>query len=99
MKLEQEFTEALEGTIRAAKSKGYIPSYFIQMLAKHGGVNTAKRLLADKDTQSGLFTLWELGLLHESMEAIVLIEKFQSLFSLEELQEARNRLESLDYFI
>ena len=46
MGLEAEFTKALEGTVEAAKARGYIPTYFMQMLSEHGGVETAKRLLA-----------------------------------------------------
>jgi len=97
MNLESEFTQALEGTIKAAKSKGYIPTYFIQMLSEHGGLETAKRLLADSEAQSGLFKLWELGLLHESMEAVVLQDKFHSLFTEDELREARRRLKALGH--
>ena len=71
MGLEAEFTHALEGTIEAAKSRGYIPTYFMQMLSEHGGVETAKRLLAKSEPQTGLFELWNLGILHESMEAVI----------------------------
>ena len=46
MSLESEFTRALEGTIEAAKQRGYIPTYFMQMLIQYGGLETAKMLLA-----------------------------------------------------
>jgi len=46
MTLEAELTQALEGTIDAAKARGYFPTYFMQMLGEHGGVETAKRLLS-----------------------------------------------------
>jgi len=98
MSLESEFTKALERTIEAAKSHKYFPTYFMQMLAEHGGVETAKRLLATKEPQSGLFELYHIGLLHESMEAVVLQEKFKALFTEDELAEAHKRLEELDYF-
>jgi hypothetical protein len=49
MGLEAEFTQALEGTIEAARVHGYIPTYFMQMLSEHGGVETAKRLLAKSE--------------------------------------------------
>jgi hypothetical protein len=42
------------------------------MLEAHGGKETAKRLLAKAEPQAGLFELWNLGLLHESLEAVVL---------------------------
>lgn len=98
MSLESEFTQALEGTIEAAKAKGYTPTYFIQMLNEHGGVETAKRLLASAKAQEGLNKLWELNLLHESMEAVVLQDKYRSLFTDVELAEARRRLKALGYF-
>lgn len=70
----------------------------MQMLAEHGGVGTARRLLAKSEPQEGLFELWRLDLLHESMEAVVVQEKYHSLFTQEELAEARRRLEKMGYF-
>lgn len=97
MSIEDELTQALEGTIEAAKARGYVPNYFLQMLAEHGGVETARRLLAVKEPQTGLFKLYELRLLHESMEAVVLQPKFRPLFTDEEINEARKRLADLDF--
>lgn len=98
MNLEDELTSALRGTYESARACGYIATYFLQMLDEHGGLGTARRLLAKKETQIGLFKLYELNLLHKSMEAVVLQERFQSLFTEDELAEARQRLEELDYF-
>jgi hypothetical protein len=36
--------------------------------------------------------------LHESMEAVVLQDKFKDLFTVDELSEAQRRLEELGYF-
>lgn len=98
MGIENEFTQALEGTVEAAKKRGYVPTYFMQMLAEYGGVGAAKRLLAKLEPQEGLFELWRLELLHESMEAVVVQEKYQNLFTKEEVAEAHHRLEELGYF-
>jgi recombinational DNA repair protein (RecF pathway) len=98
MNLEDEFTKALDGTVEAAKAKNYNPTFFIRMLAEHGGVETARRLLAHRDPQTGLFELYHRSLLHESMEAVVLQDKFRSLFTEKELVEARRRLEELGYY-
>jgi hypothetical protein len=98
MGLEAEFTGALRGTYEAARQRGYVATYFLQMLEEHGGVKTAKRLLAKSEPQTGLFELWNLGLLHESMEAVVLQDKFKELFTDGDLAEARRRLEELGYF-
>lgn len=93
-----ECTRALERTVEMARSSGYNPSYFTQMLDTIGGIETAKRLLASKKPQIGLFKLYDLDLLDESMEAVVLQERFQCLFTDGELKEAHKRLEDLNYF-
>jgi hypothetical protein len=99
MSLEAEFTQALEGTVDAARSRDYIPTYFMHMLNDHGGVETARRLLAKSESQTGLFELWNLGILHESMEAVICDNpRYRSLFTRYELAEAHRRLEELDYF-
>ncbi len=43
MSLKNEFTEELRGTYEATRQRGYIATYFLQMLEEHGGVETAKR--------------------------------------------------------
>lgn len=98
MSLESDLTSALLGTYEAARTRGYIATYFLQMLQEHGGRETAKRLLAKREPQAGLFELWRLKLLHESMEAVVLQERFRSLFTEDELAEAHRRLDELGYF-
>jgi hypothetical protein len=98
MDIEEELTDALKGTVDAARKRGYVPTYFLQMLGELKGRETAKRLLATSEPQTGLFELWNLGLLHESMEAVVLQDKFKDLFTDDELAEAHRRLEELGYF-
>lgn len=98
MSIEDELTSALWGTVTAAKNRHYNPTYFMQMLSEHQGLETARRLLSTDEPQEGLFKLYELGLLHESMEAAVLQERFKPLFTEAELAEAYRRLEELDYF-
>lgn len=98
MGLEAEFTSTLRGTYDAACARGYIPMYFLQMLEEYGGVETAKRLLAISEPQIGLYKLWELNLLDKSMEAVVLQERFRSLFTEAEINEAHRRLDELGYF-
>jgi hypothetical protein len=98
MGLETELTEVLRGTYEAARRRGYVATYFLQMLEEYGGKETVKRLLAKPKPQTGLFELWQLDLLHESMEAVVLQDKFKSLFTDDELAEARRRLQELGYF-
>ena len=98
MSLDTELTQELRGIYEAARKRGYVAAYFLQMLEDYGGVETAKRLLAKSEPQTGLFELWQLNLLHESMEAVVLQDKFKGLFTADELAEAHRRLEELGYF-
>jgi hypothetical protein len=58
----------------------------------------SKRLLAKFEPQADLFELWSLGLLNESMEAVVLEEKYKNLFTETELAETHRRLEELGCF-
>lgn len=61
MSLERDFDLAMRGTCEAARSRGYLPSLFFQMIEQHGGVETANRLLAASDPQTGLYHLWDWG--------------------------------------
>jgi hypothetical protein len=96
--LEAEFTAAMYTTYEEGKKRAYHPTYFLQMLGQYGGVETAKRLLAEREIQTGLMKLYELDLLDSSMEAYVIKERYKSLFTEEEVAEARRRLEDLGYF-
>jgi hypothetical protein len=97
MTLEAEFDQAMRKVSEESIARGYAPTKFMQMVEKYGGLETSRRLLAESEAQSGLFTLWELDLLDESMEAWVIKPKFRSLFTPIELAEARRRLEELNY--
>jgi hypothetical protein len=99
MSLEAEFETALRGTYEAARKRGYVATYFLQMLDEHGGVETARRLLAKSEPQTGLFELYDLGILNESMEAVIWDNpRYHPLFTPEEIGEAYRRLEELRYF-
>jgi len=57
-----------------AKDQDYFANYFKGMLDQYGGMETAKRLLAKSQLQTGLFRLWELKMLDSSMESLVIQE-------------------------
>lgn len=97
--LADEFDQAMWAIVEAARKQKYTPTYFMQMLSEHGGVETARRLLAADLPQDGLNRLWEMGMLHESMEAQVIKEKFAPLFTENEILEARKRLVDRQYKI
>ena len=70
--------------------------YFSRMVSEHGGVQAAKRLL-DSPLQSGFTDLWECGCLNLTMENLVLQPQFSVLFTEEEKQIARQRLQEHGY--
>ena len=95
--LETGFHRAMLDIYQAAADLGYRPTRFRQMVHKDGGVATAKQLLSGPVAQSGLTTLWELCRLDISMEALVVRERWEPLFSDEERQAARDRLSAYGY--
>jgi hypothetical protein len=80
--------EACEGW----KSIGYHATRFRQMLARHGGVETARRLLRLRGISPGFERLRDANRLEETVEFIVLRPEFASLFTADELGVARQRL-------
>jgi hypothetical protein len=84
----------LDGCSRLQREIGYNPTRFRQMVADHGGVEAAKRLLQGPTTSDGFSTLWEAGRLHLSVEAFVLLPRFSELFTDSERAEARRRLDA-----
>lgn len=96
--IDHVFDTAMRSIYEQTLKLGYNPSRFRQMVEQYGGVNTAKRLLATPEVQEGLMKLWELGELEISMEAIVLQDRFASLFTDEERSVAHSRLDELGFF-
>lgn len=95
--LKAGFHEAMLDTYRRAAEHGYRATYFLQMVYEYGGVRTAKRLLATPEHQSGLTELWQLGLLGISAEALVLQERWETLFTDDERRKACERLKAHGY--
>lgn len=95
--LEAEFHNAMLDTCRIAAEHGYNPTYFRRMLSQHGGLEAAKRLINSPGAQSGLDRLWELELLHISVEAHIADQRWASLFDDDEQREARERLIARNY--
>lgn len=97
--LQSQFDQAMfEIHHRAREQCDYNPVRFLQMLSEKGGLATAKHLLASGAPQEGFVHLWECGCLDLTVEALVLQDRFRSLFTDEELEEAHRRLEDLGYF-
>ncbi len=96
--LRSQFDQAMFGIYHRARAQcDYNAIRFLQMLFEKGGLATAKHLLASGAPQEGFVRLWECGCLDLTVEALVLQERFRSLFTDEELNEAHRRLEDLGY--
>ena len=96
-RIETEFEKSMHDLCREARSIGYNPVRFQQMLAEHGALSTAHQLLASKVIHDGFTRLWQLNRLDISLECVVLNPAFQPLFGTEELDEARRRLRELRF--
>jgi hypothetical protein len=82
---------------RAKVEVGYVATRFLQMISEQGGVETAHQLLASDQVSAGFSALWEAKRLDLSVEARVLKPEFEELFSIEEKEIARSRLERFGY--
>lgn len=61
---------------RLQREIAYNPAAFRGMLAEHGGVEPASRLMTHPAAQSGLERLWQHSRLGESVEAHILLPRF-----------------------
>lgn len=60
--LEVAFHEAMEDIYRRAREEaGYNATVFRGMVAEHGGLETARRLINAKKVSDGYTALWERG--------------------------------------
>jgi 5-methylcytosine-specific restriction enzyme A len=80
---------------RTGEATGYWPNYFRRSVLRDGGLAVAKKLLAPGSVSAGFGRLVEARRADLSVEAIAVSDRFSHLFSAEELQVARRRLDSL----
>jgi hypothetical protein len=93
---ELQFHRAMVEIYQTAKRElGYNATRFIQMVSKRGGLATAKQLLWSDQISDGFETLRRHGRLDLTVEAHVLKDEFAELFTDEERQRARDRLDAL----
>jgi hypothetical protein len=96
--LENKFDDAmLEIYKRAKKECGYNATRFLQMLTEHGGLETARILLQDKNLSDGFIKMWQLGYLCLTVEALIIDPTWGNLFTSEEKEFAHKRLSSAGY--
>lgn len=96
--LEAEFDRKMRLIYKKAKEEcNYIPTRYLQMLGRYGGLKTAKKLLAENKIHDGLVELYLCGRLDLTVEALVIEKKYKELFSEEEIRVAKKRLHDLNY--
>lgn len=90
-----EFARAMHtGAQRLKQEIGYNPTRWMQMVADHGAVEAARRLLRGTDVSDGFVKLWEHQRLDETVEWYVLA--YPSLFDDDEREIAYQRLKRYD---
>jgi hypothetical protein len=91
--LVKQFDAAMRDVyVRAKREAGYDATAYLRMLADHGGLGTAKRLLATGSVSAGFVALWERKRVDLAVENVVLQPVFASLFTVDELETAQRRL-------
>ncbi|MFI7534915.1 DUF262 domain-containing protein [Streptosporangium sp. NPDC049376] len=93
-----EFDQAMRSIYdRARGEANYHAAYFLSMLAEHGSLVTARRLLHAPTVSDGFAALWERGRLDLTVEALVVQPRFVDLFTPAEVEIAWHRLGQFGY--
>lgn len=96
MKSENELHEELLSLYRrTGEATNYWPNYFLRAVRAEGGLAVAKKLLAPGQVSSGFDSLIEVKRMDLSVESIALESRFSHLFTAQELQTAKERLDSV----
>lgn len=100
MSTKEHFDKAMREMYRITGTEtGYWGRYFLRCIKQHGGLATAKRMLAKRlkypSEQKGFRALVDAGRPDLSLESLVMQPRFHNLFTTEELAEAQRRLQSL----
>lgn len=97
--LKSKFEQEMYGIYRKAKIEvKYDAHRYFNMLEKHGGLETAHILINSPVESEGYTTLWELGRLDLTVEALIFdTPEYHALFTKEELMKIKKRLQSYGY--
>lgn len=99
MDLKREFHKDMIAIYQNAKKEcGYNATRFLQMLASQDGLTVAKSLIHKSQPTDGFSTLWELGRLDLTVEALILVPKYRELFTEEEREVVEERLREYDFY-
>lgn len=83
----------------ADRECNYRATRFLQMMEKKGALATAKQLISKSGGTNGFAKLWECNRLDLSLEVLVLNGKYDDLFTAEERELCRQRLNEYGYRI
>ena len=95
--LGKRFHTEMIGIYTSAKKE--LNYRFLQLVSAKGGVLATNQLIAKDGGTDGFETLWEHRRLDLSVETLVLRTEYHSLFSQDELDLYRNRLECYGYIV
>jgi 5-methylcytosine-specific restriction enzyme A len=95
--IEIQFHKDMLGIYERAKKIGYNASRFKQMVANQGGYAVAKKFIQSNTPSEGFISLWELGSMDLTVEALILKDVYSTLFSLEERRIVADRLKEYGY--
>jgi hypothetical protein len=93
MSLRDEFDAAVRSATERCLDIGYHPNIFRQMIERQHPVEVGKRLVLSGELQHGIRELAKLNHLELTIESIMLQPEFGELFSSQELDAARWRLQ------
>lgn len=90
--------EMLSIYTRAHAEAKYNARRYLEMLEKHGGLETARILIHSTNVSQGYTALWERGRLDLTVEAVIHDNpRWHSLFTSEELATCAKRLKDYKY--
>jgi hypothetical protein len=97
--LELQFHKDMLNIYKTAKAElKYNASRFLQLITSpKESIRVAKRFALDPNVTDGFTVLLERNRLDLTVEAHVILEKYQALFSQEEIHAAREKLKALGY--
>ncbi len=96
--LEASFDTAMMDVYQRALTEcGYNASRFLQMLFEHRGLETARKLVHAPKFSEGYIALRERKRLDLAVESLIPKPEWQPLFSDEDRETARTRLEEYGY--
>lgn len=82
---------------RARDEAGYTATRFLNMVTEQGGLEAARTLLYAEGVSEGYAALFMRGRLDLTMEAMILEPEWDELFTEEEREIAKKRLEQYGY--